>query len=716
MKYIKGSNAIIEGRLKLTPAQQDRLLQYSLQLFQTTRQACGYVQRQQPRAPFVCTGWLQKRHEATMMYEGDFAHRATQDELFALYNTSYNVPQRAVRVWKAKANKKLLNTPSFVTLKPEGSEDQDPRVELADRYFRKVLDEGQVRYNLQEGLEAASVRGEGVMKITRQVRVANTVKEVRLVMLANGEPLRDTAGRLVFSAEGIWEPDPEAPPGVADQKRLRADPRTKIIGEPGLSDPMQMPIEAVRSGLDISLVPYKDFYVPPTARDLRTCDGIFQAYDVDVDELLNRVDMKRLSPESRAWFERLKFEDNFAKADSGVAEDHRGEDEILNGDKMGKAGNFEAWIRFDSNQDGKSEELQVVIDHVNEQLIYADYMEEVSPTHERPYEVLRLIKQPNRWYGIGFYELLRNQHEFVDRQRNRIDARSGSSGSIMWQKRGAILDTQFGVPLEFNGNHVFTIADGFEGEGAFGAYERPAMDQSVQAMMEKELMSAQLISGTLTPADGEFSDAPSNETATGQNYLAEESETLNDDALQYVIKGLQETLGQGVVLTFGAYDVQKATDIMGLDKAKALKDWVEQQPIRNLMNRVTMLMTRQRSMEVYARNQQVVGEILPTWEAGSPEQKARWYDLYLGMLKALEIADPEKILGDRAEIEMQAEQEKVMMEQAAAGMLPADPTQPPDAGATNTPQYPSEVPAAAPGGGANQQGSIPPLSSVRQAA
>lgn len=714
MPSITSNNlAIIQGQLGLTAKQQTRLLQYCIDLYDATRRACGYVQHQSPRCAPSYTGWMRSRWEWTQMYEGDFNHRAEQDALFSKYNTSYNVPQRATRVWKAKANEKLLNSDPFISLRAEGREDQSPAIEMVDRYFNEILDEASARFELQKGMEGAGVRGEGVMKITQQVKRIYSIREVQLVMIG-GEVLRDTAGRPVFNGPDIWEQDPES--ANPDQKRLKADKRIRILGEPGLSDVRKMNIANERRGVDIALVPWQDLFIPPTARCIHETDGMFQAYDVDADDLLSRAATNKLTPQAKGWLDMIRNEDNKAKSESGVAQIHRDEDEV-DMDKPGKVGLVEAYIRFDADEDRRSEELQVTFDPINNQLVYADYLEVVSPTSKRPFEVLRLMPQPNRWSGIGFYKLLENQHKFVDRQRNRIDGRSGHSGGIMWQRRGAIADAAFGYPLEFNSDHVYTIQDGFEGDKAFGVVARPAMDERVWEMMDKELMSAQLISGTLTPADGEFSGAPSNETATGQNYLAEESDTLNSDSLQWVIKGIKETMAQAATITFGTYDEEKAKDILGEANAQLLTQWLSENSIRNFSRRVKMLMTKSRAQLSLQQNAQVIEQVIPTWEPLPPDVKLRWYDVFLGQLKALDVQEPEKALGDRKAIE---EQVKML------SMVPTTPTDengqplPPDAAAPAaeapvpapvTPALDSPA-AAAPGPGVGAApGPVAPLSS-----
>lgn len=660
---IHHSKQIINGTMGLTSRQQDRVLNYALDLYDATRKSCGYVQGQQRNSLPSYTRWLLDRYRWSKMYEGDFSHRASADELFAMYNTSFNVPQRAIRVWKSKANKKLLGTEPFCSLKPEGKEDQDPAVALVDRYFSYLLEEAQAKYVLQEAMEAAGIRGEAIIKITQQVKEIYSNREVQVV-LVGGQELRDTSGRVVYFEEGQWEPDPESP--NPHQRRLITDPNIRIIGEPGLSNPMKKPAIERRTGLDFALVPYQDFFCDTTAPNIHDCDGIFHAYNLDVDELLSRAAPGKLAAEARAWLDKVRNIDNFSKVDSRAAQDNQGEEEIEM-DKPGKVGMFEGWMRFDADEDGRAEEMQVVCDYENKQLVFADYMGEVSPTGKRPFEDIRLMKQPNRWFGIGFYKLLENQHEFVDRQRNRIDSRSGTGGRIMWQKRGAIADSKYGIPLEFNSDRVFTVEDGFEGKDAFGAFEAPPMVEVVENMMEKELMSAQLISGTLTPADGEFSNAPSNETATGQQFLAEESDTLNEDSLQFAILGIVNTLKQGATIGFGSFDVASAADEMGPENAALLQEWVSTQPVRNFSRRVKLLMTRTRTQEVLAQNSQVVNEILPVWDTYPAQQKIERYDIFIEMLNALDVENPETVLGDKEQLIAQAEIEAMI----ASGIDPA---------------------------------------------
>lgn len=650
------TRAIIQGSLRLTPAQEAVLCREFMERFQTARREMGYLGPKQAYG-----GLLQRWQEYTRMYEGDFTHRAQQDELFEQFNTSDNVPQRAIRVFKAKANAKILAKDPWFTVGQKRRGVEDPRIRLVDEYYQELLEEAEARTTFCQGIEGACIRGNQIIKITRRVDEVQDRREVR-VLLVSGLPLRDSAGRLVTDQDE-WELAPDAPDGAVRQ--LIRDPRTRLAGEPGLSDPLTLPAEqTLRHGLSLECKPWQDFYCSPTARSLHEAD-CFDVYDLDVDDLLSRMHSGggRLSDEAEAWLAKVRLEDGRAKSDSGLALEARAEQEEAREGRP-RTQLAEGWIRLDADGDGRAEELHVVMDITHEQPVYYDYLQEASPTGAKPYANLRMIPLADRWTGFGFYQLLESQHAFIDRQRNRIDARSGLSGNIKWQVAGAVREMKFGVPLRFNDPRFYTIEPEFRGQEAFGVFSLPPMAEECWKLLENERQNAQLLSGTLTPQDQDFSHAPGADTLGGLELMAQESEILNDDSLLGLVKGIEDALTQGARVTLipESFDLAKCVDILGEEDAAVVEEWVQGGEGRNLARRMTILMTKSRSLQQLRANREA-DVFLDKWDALEPEQQVRRYHLYIDILNSLEVDSPDKALGDPHARMQEAE----MQQQGAQG-------------------------------------------------
>ncbi len=657
------TRVIVKGSLQLTRAQEDLLCRQFMERFQAARREMGWMGHGQAYG-----GLLQRWQEYTRMYEGDFSHRALQDELFEQFNTSDNVPQRAIRVFKAKANAKLLNTQPWFTVGQARRGKEDSRIKLVDEYYQELLEEADARNALHQGIEACGIRGNQIVKITRKLDQVHSRKETRVLMVG-GHVFRDTAGRPI-TEQDEWEDDPE----VYGRRVLRRDRRILMDGEPTWSDEVfTLPVTSTtRRGLDVVCKPWQDFYCSPQARSIHEAD-CFDVYDLDVDDLLSRMHSGggQLSDEAELWLNKVRREDGRAKTDSAQPQANRYEHEE-DKDARPRVQIAEGWIKMDADGDNRCEELFVAMDVTNETPVFYDYMEEASPTGRKPYANLRLIPLEERWTGIGFYQLLENQHAFIDRQRNRIDARSGLSGNIKWQKAGAVREAKFGVPLRFNDPRFYTIEPEFTGNDAFGVFSLPPMAEQCWQLLESERQNAQLLSGTLTPQDQDFSNSPGGDTLGGLELMAKESEILNDDSLQGLIRGIRETLDQGarVTLTPEGFDLGKCVDILSEVDAQEVAAWVREGHGRNLGRRIKLLLTKSRSLQQLRSNMQAL-EVLGRWDQLQPEQQVRYFDIYQDILNSLEVQSPDKALGDpkqRLEDEQRAQAEAEMQQQEQAQM------------------------------------------------
>jgi hypothetical protein len=678
------TRVIVKSDMRLDLARETHLCNRVLERFELARKEMGW---RGPKSGYC--GLLGKWKRYTDEYLNDFSARALEDELFETVNSSDNVPQRAIRAFKARANEKLLSTEPWCSVGQQRRGKEDPRIKLVDEYFEELLEEAEVRRTLHRAIEGAGVRGVQILKIAQRLDQVYARKDVQIVMMG-GQPMLDSAGRPV-TAEDKWEDDPETP----GQSRLQRDPRIKhpLDTPPEISeDKHNLPTEQpTRKGLSVANKPWQDFFCSPTARSIHEAD-CFDVYDLDVDDLLSRMYSSggQLSDEAEQWLEKVRREDGMAKSDSGLPNEDRGEIEEAK-DARPKIQVAECWLKIDADGDNRAEEMHFVMDITNQQPIFYTYMQEASPTGRRPYVELPMIPVEGRWHGMGYYELLKNQHSFIDRQRNRIDARSGITGHILLQRAGAIRDTKWGVPLGFNNRNFYTVEDSVELKEAIGAFSLPPVSEECRQLMTDDRQIAQMISGNLSPRDEDFSDSPGAETLGALELMAKESEILNDDALQGLITGIREALDQAaqVTLTPDNFDLAKCRDVLDETDAQQVESWVMEDQARNLSRRIKLLLTKSRSLEQLQSNKQAV-DILAIWDSYTAEQQVRYFDIFVEILNSLEIDAPDKRLGD-PEARLAAEQEM-----AAAGLdpltgqpiaQPTDPTAPqnPNANASPSP-------------------------------
>ena len=633
---------VVKSDLKLTPAQEERMLLHLQARHNAVRNAQGW----QELGNF--TGWLAKRKQAQAEYNNDFAHRANEKRygtLYKIYNNSVNVPKRAIRVFKARCCDNLINSDPFAALFPEGIEDAAEEIRYAERYWHKQLKAAEAQYHFRAGIEQAAISGETIMKSTlRFPSKFKPQKNQSVWMTPDGQALQDSRGRWIYESDA-WEPNETD----MESEQLRRDPSIKK--PPGaMLTTDKHPFKPIlkKTELEVRKIGYADFVCSPLEEDIHTADYVAHVFDMSLDILWQETGGVTLTPRAKEWRANLKSKGSVnAKSDAGQPVARSGEVEP-DRDASLKLGLAESWFRFDPYDNGELYELYCLWDTSDATPISYEMMETVSPSGKRPFEVIRVIPVPDRWYGMGFYELLSNEHEFVDRQWTRIDARNGSSGRITWKKKGAFTADAQGKPLDLSSNRIFEIADE-DPTKAFGYFVLPPMDESIWKMLEFCLQSAQLMSGTMTPGDANNANLESAKLATGINALEAESELMSSDTTLDVKRGVTAALEQSVIVVFANFDVEAARMQLKQSQADKLAEWLKSNPPDTLLDAVRLTMTKARSKTQMEANQQAIQVItggMPWTEvvAQFPQFAEQLKPLYQGILDNLDIQHADKIL------------------------------------------------------------------------
>jgi hypothetical protein len=225
---------------------------------------------------------------------------------------------------------------------------------------------------------------------------------------------------------------------------------------------------------------------------------------MDVDELLNLTHGLRLNPGAREYLKSIKEKHNNPdkRSESGQPNRTRGEQEPVTTDAPGTLHLCESWLRYDVLGRGRTDEVMVLWDVDMVQPIYYDFMEEVSATGKRPFDVLRAIPIKDRWFGMSFYELLSNEHNFVDLQKTRLNHRNGRNSVVKFMRQNSVAEIAAGWKFDIDLPHVWNQTDGDQAKGPPLSYvELPKIDEGIWEMLRDARQQATLMSGTITPAD-----------------------------------------------------------------------------------------------------------------------------------------------------------------------------------------------------------------------
>lgn len=678
------TSTIFKSDVKLTSDQLAELLRQVKGLHSSARESQGWDTDE------AYTGWMLTRKEAWAEFESDFAHRAVAgakySSLYRHFNFSLNVPKRSVMVFHAKACNQLINPDPIATMIPEGTEDDSDGLTQADRLWRHRLKQGKCRGQLRRGVKDALVGGEGIHKISlRNLWSGKRVTKTKVWLDPEGNQITDSNGGFALEADELEENLIEY-----SGKQLKRDPDTKIPEGSKLSDEsVEVIQEENEECLTLEPIHYSDFVCHANARSIHEAEYIAHTYDRKIDLFLRDFKLTK-TKEGTHWLkDKIKQEDNREQSGATAPNTQTKEtDRHPIGQSVLHIA--EAWCRIDLNQSGDSQELCVVWDYVDDVIYYVGLMAKVSPTRERPIRVSRVIEVKNRWYGMGFFEYLSNEKDFIDRQINRVDARASASGRVNVVRADAFNEQAAGIPI-VPGPNVYTLKSNFQGEikDAIGFVELPEMDSNLWNLLTAAQQSAQLMTGAMTPQDAQASKMPTTGTLGELESIQQQADLLSDNATMDLQECITDILQDSVRAVF--YDLKAKRDLnkgqlpndvanlLGSEGAKTLNEWLDTINVERIFYTVDLTLSKASSPEEIARQTDamrlIVGEA--TWVdicLTQPELAEPLQTLYSGVLTARKVQNVSKLLkGVKDAADKMRMQMALQQQQSLNGQQPTQP-------------------------------------------
>ena len=659
---------LIRGKLRLDWETENDLMRYCIQMRGNIRTEMGYnnqVAYSMGRGLYSygtnhgqssVSGWALKRREAHLQYENDFTHRLNTkrfSSIFKLFNESLNVPKRAVNIFTARTCENLLNTDPFLSLTPEGTEDDADAIKSAEKLFHAEITTSKTRAHLRDAIRQAAL-SEAVVKTT--LVYDQEEPEIGdfsvLLQYPDGPAVRDSHNGYVFNGDDQVIDHPE----ILGVRTILRDTNVEIPETAVWSAPRKLTKPGkITTRLEQQPIGWENFYCSLLESDIHSAPVIFHEFDEDLDNLMRRTRGQQLTKPAREWLEEVaKTHQNDTKSEGKQPQYHRGERPLELGGTV-KIHVCEMWLRYDVLKTGYSQEICVTwaVGYGGTEMIpiFYELMKDCSPTQKRPFRVIRVIPVRDRWYGFGFYDLLSNDHAFVDDSWTRIRARSSASGRFDWMRKGSWEGLEFGQPASLSSGRVNYLKENVEGPASehAGSIAFPEMDQNIWKMLEMSISNARAMSGTVMPSDVQEGGSPAGNTATGMNALMNESELMANDATQDTMEGLLDVLRDGFIARFSHLEEGEVNEALGADNGKKLMDWVKNNKPSNWSKHLKLLLTKSRSRQALEAsmnaNKLVTGGL--SW-LQICTQFPQWVDqlrpLFHDGLAAMDVSSAKKIL------------------------------------------------------------------------
>lgn len=615
----------LRGSLKLTGAQERELMRLVKLRMGSAVQS------------YSKSGWLEKRNRAMQQYMGNMDERKDPGSIFELSNITLNLPKRFVRITAARIYDSMLTSNPILGVTVEGKGDDYEVARVIERYVGHQIERAGIRSILREAETLACIRGETVVKTTWERRVSRSRKKGE-ILIREGQPVRARDGNVVRK-DDIWVEE-------GDDLVLSRDKRVRLV-KGDIPEWVEQEYDHYRltfDGLEASCIDHRDFICSTVEKDIHAADFCAVRMDMELDKVIAMLAPVKDSLQTREAIRKMRASANTdGTQESMKPELFRGE-ESRSRDALPLCELAEVYMRVVLQDDGIADEIALLVDTKNDQILAYDYLDNVSPTGQRPLRVIRMEPVPHRWYGTGFYELFADRHKFCDLFINRVNLAASLSGNIKIENPMATEEGMAGEPIEFGTNKTYRLREGFAAEDVFKVITIPNDAAASENLLNMLMQVTQLEAGIVSAGDHGLAGLPAASLATGIRSLDRVANVLLKNMLYDIVDGFEAVLKDCVALTLRNYDPLDAERLMGEDAAAVLE---KNRDFSQLPYQVKMLLSNSKDSDVVEAHKQAF-DILVGYEQLPPEPKVRIRPIVYRILQTMGIEDVDKALGAEA--------------------------------------------------------------------
>lgn len=370
----------------------------------------------------------------------------------------------------------------------------------------------------------------------------------------------------------------------------------------------------------------------------------------------------------------------------------------------------EIYFRYDWRKNGRYEHLVILIDRDAQWPIYYGQAAEIMPwtTKHHPFrEPIRICPYEDRWYGRGYYERYGDAALFVDKCWCRMEAELQKSGNILIYNRQATEQGRAGKPITFRTTECLEMSGGnSDPEQVLHVVKVQAMTAEIENSMDTMLQKMQSDTGVTGPGDPQ-SDPMNLSKTLGEAQLADQNKSVvMREREGELLPGINSSLVGIAEIEFFQPDLMALTKLLekkqtsaaplpqisaapkpgasgpapGLPapavgdgaqgsaaappaagqpppvplpppppppdmRAEILIQWAKENS-GELSKVIKLYVTRSRQAQLFDNSSRVI-QVIDKWLMYPPEVRPNLWDTFCNMLRALEVQNPEQLLGPK---------------------------------------------------------------------
>ena len=537
-----------ETNLKLSREQEDKLLKY-------VKERVEQLQTDN-----------QQRHDADRLswsvYENDRRDRQQPDTIYDHSNLPIPLTSLVVDHFLARAEDEITGSAPYFKFDAQGPSDLDAAEDF-DKYFNwKLETKGAVRERLEEAYLHVFLQRACILKSTYEEDVSRWFDYERnaLFNAETGEFEEDVEGNPILEGETAFAQVPDPVTGEPITV-LQNDPTFQVI--PGVHDfkpyPEGVPTEQVKyKGPRTVVVDSERFLCPSVAENVQDADFVAEYYDKDL------MWAKELFLE-REWMSYSDYENSIKKDANPRTETEKNKESKENltfdSDDNPSIPVIECWIKRDILETGTNQEFCVFYEPETEKFLYYEYVAKLTPDNRKPYSIVSIGKDKNRWFGMSLPERIRPFQEYIDKQFNSQSYRNELvSNPIVGVNPNVVEDEPDDV--ELHAGKVYELKDQNTMEDFISYSVLPNLDSHTQSFIDFVIGIVQLWLGVSNLAQGDYQAlAPAN-TATGVEATLREASKIGRRWMRRVVRGFEDHLSKLVKVSMTTMDPAEVYEYM----------------------------------------------------------------------------------------------------------------------------------------------------------
>lgn len=574
---------LLKSPLELTRAQEETLLTHlntRREAMKTELGRLNYLHAQwashltalMSQAQMTVQPFFAQRHLAHMIMEGRMEWRkalSPQDSLWQHSNFHLPLCGRIIPQQVARACDFFFGTAPWFNAVPVGIEDQK-KAEDITRWTRHEADNAQLDGVLRDALALAFTQGEQVVATDyrKQVSFYETIIEVACDPAGTEFLAKD--GDYVFRTD-TWETiaapiDPTAAPEV----NAAAPPQAIVLKRDGQTPQppwwnqvqwqwRKLRRQSVRNdGARCYNVHFMDILIPTTATNIQDADIVVHYENNPVIAFIHALLTEEWQRQDTPIEERAKTIATLlarlpgqidSAALSEVAAD-RPNPALQEGTRMTGSTTTEPalatckhWLHYDVNGDGLLENIMVLTDSTGKILIYYDYVDNLTPDGERPYNVVRVNPVPNRWHGIGQVQKFFQLQQLADLLFNRINFSQMTSARVDFWRPERTKEGKQNPNLQLNWGRTYTIDGDWKPDDILhSVYLENIKAADLYKLLELVMQIATNMSGIANVNDSQMAGLDTAQLATGVKNLQASGQELFGKFLSDLTPAIQQAL------------------------------------------------------------------------------------------------------------------------------------------------------------------------------